>query len=164
MPDGTVFGSLSHYMTGRVSVVRDDPRNYAFSNIFAVAGSAKPYEKVAVAKNDIYVLEVLRAAGTSPWRLARHDEFALVMDGEIEFRFVKPDDQGSTPEVDGSVALDGRPQAQEVGEVKAKAGHLVLLPAGMACQIHAAGVGVILLQTIEGPDTVYRWAEICQTD
>ena len=26
------------------------------------------------------------------------------------------------------------------------------------------GVGVILLQTIEGPDTIYRWAEICQTD
>jgi len=22
---------------------------------------------------------------------------------------------------------------------------------------------VILLQTIEGPDTIYRWADICQT-
>jgi hypothetical protein len=38
------------------------------------------------------------------------------------------------------------------------------LPAGRAYQFHADAPAVILLQTIEGPDTIYRWAEICQTD
>jgi hypothetical protein len=26
----------------------------------------------------------------------------------------------------------------------------------------ASGVGVVLIQTIQGPDTVFRWAQICQ--
>jgi hypothetical protein len=45
----------------------DDPRNYAFSNIFEAASKSEPYEKVAVAKNLKYVLETIRAEGTSPW-------------------------------------------------------------------------------------------------
>ena len=49
--------------------------------MFEVASASKPYEKVAVGKNMQYVLEVLRAEGTSEWRTASHDEFALVMDG-----------------------------------------------------------------------------------
>ncbi len=41
---------------------------------------------------------------------------------------------------------------------------MTMLPAGKCYRFHCDGVGVILLQTIEGPDTIYRWAEICQTD
>jgi hypothetical protein len=48
--------------------------------------------------------------------------------------------------------------------VIARRGHQVLLPAGRCYRIDCAGVGVILLQTIEGPDTVQRWADICQTE
>ena len=40
---------------------------------------------------------------------------------------------------------------------------MTLLPAGAAYQFRADRPGVILLQTIAGDDTVYRWAEICQT-
>ncbi|MEV7889276.1 hypothetical protein, partial [Streptomyces sp. NPDC088357] len=87
----TRFGSLDHYEKGGVEIVNDDPRHYAFSNVFEVASNAKPYEKVAVGKNMQYVLEAIRAEGTSEWRTAAHDEFALVMDGEVEITLVKLD-------------------------------------------------------------------------
>jgi hypothetical protein len=51
-----------------------------------------------------------------------------------------------------------------MGTVEAGRGHMTLLPAGKAYQFHSAAPAVILLQTIEGPDTIYRWADICQTD
>ena len=85
----TRFGSLEHFEKGGVQVINDDPRNYAFSNIFEVASRAEPYEKVAVGKNLKYVLEAIRAEGTSPWYAASHDEAAIVMDGEVEIRLVK---------------------------------------------------------------------------
>ena len=33
----TVFGSLAHYEKGRVEIIQDQARHYAFSNIFEVA-------------------------------------------------------------------------------------------------------------------------------
>jgi hypothetical protein len=50
-----------------------------------------------------------------------------------------------------------------MGQVKARRGHMTLLPVGAAYQFHAARPGVILLQTLAGTDTQFRWAEICQT-
>src|SRR5256885_17203504 len=64
----TRFGSLDQYEKGGVEVIDDDPRHYAFSNIFEVASMSKPYEKVTVGKNLEYVLEAIRADGTSEWR------------------------------------------------------------------------------------------------
>ena len=87
----TYFGSLENYQKGGVQVIDDDPKNYAFSNVFEVASKSKPYEKVAVGKNLKYVIEAVRAEGTSPWFAAAHDEAALSMDGEIEVHYVKPD-------------------------------------------------------------------------
>jgi hypothetical protein len=40
---------------------------------------------------------------------------------------------------------------------------MTLLPAGRCHRFSADRPSVILLQTIEGRDTVYRWADICQT-
>src|SRR5437899_11770269 len=101
----TRFGSLRDYEKGGVEVIHDDARNYVFSNVFEVASRAKPYEKVAVGKNIEYVIEAIRAEGTSGWRAAAHDEFALVMDGEIEVRLLKLDDAGAVPAgTQGSVA------------------------------------------------------------
>jgi hypothetical protein len=160
----TKFGSLKHYEKGRVEVIRDDPKNYTFSNMFEVASTAKPYDKVAVARNMEYVLEVLRAEGTSEWRAAAHDEFALVMDGEVEVRLVKLDNPTVVPPgQQGSIRLPARPAGRAMGLVRARRGHMTLLPAGAAYQFHADTPGVILLQTIAGDDTAYRWAEICQT-
>lgn len=158
----TRFGSLENYEKGGVEVINDDPKNYAFSNIFEVASIAKPFEKIAVGKNFQYVLEVVRVEGVSKWRLCRHDESALVMDGEVEFAFrtvVDPPD----PPANGSIALGGEPAGEAVGRVFARRGHLTLLPGGRAYRYSATRPSVLLIQTIEGVDTQYRWAEICQT-
>ena len=45
----TRFGSLEHYEKGGVEAINDDPRHYAFSNVYEVASKSGPYEKVAVA-------------------------------------------------------------------------------------------------------------------
>jgi len=46
----TRFGSLDNYEKGHIEIINDNPKNYAFSNVFEVASGAKPYEKIAVAK------------------------------------------------------------------------------------------------------------------
>ena len=161
----TRFGSLADYEKGSIDIIDDDPIRYAFSNVFEVAAGARPYEKVAVGKNRQYVVETIRAEGTSEWRTAPHDEFALVMDGEVEIRLQKlgADDIGPTAER-GSNALNGAPSGPAMGRVVAGRGHMTLLPVGAAYQFHAERPGVILLQTQEGPDTVLRWADIIQTN
>lgn len=86
------------------------------------------------------------------------------MDGEIEIRLLKLDDPAVVPAgTRGSVALPGTPRGRKMGVVRARRGHMTLLPAGAAYQFHAARPGVILLQTLAGPDTIERWPEICQT-
>ena len=163
-PQPTRFGSLQHFDKGGVEVIKDDPRNYVFSNVFEVASKAKPYEKVAVGKNIEYVIEAIRAEGTSGWRVAAQDEFALVMDGEVEVRLVKPDDPSLVPPGSrGSIPVAGDPKGKKMGRVRARRGHMTLLPAGAAYQFHAGRPSVILLQTLAGRDTVERWAQICQT-
>jgi hypothetical protein len=159
----TRFGSLEHYEKGGVEIINDDPRHYAFSNIFEVASNAKPYQKTAVGKNMEYVVEAIRAEGTSAWRVAAHDEFALVMDGEVEISLVKLDESPLPSDARGSIALDAEPQGRRMGRVVARRGHLTLLPAGAAYQFHADRPGVILQQSLAGPDTLFRWAEICQS-
>jgi len=164
MNQTTRFGSLRHYERGGVEVINDDARNYVFSNIFEVASKSKPYEKVAVGKNIEYVIETLRVEGTSGWRAPAQDEFALVMDGEVEIRLLKLDNPGVVPAgTRGSVALTGTPAGRKMGVVKARRGHMTLLPVGAAYQFHGAQPGVVLLQTLAGSDTIERWAEICQT-
>ena len=160
----TQLGSLDDYQKGKVEIIDDDPKRYTYSNMFEVASISKPYEKVAVAKNMEYVLEVLRAEGTSSWRAVAHDEFALVMDGEVEVELVKLADASIVPEdKEGSVALPGEPEGTPMGRVVARRGHMTLLPKGAAYRFDAKRPGVIMMQTIAGEDTVYKWAEICQT-
>lgn len=160
----TKFGSLDGYEQGRVEVIDDDPKNYVFSNLFKVAARSRPYEKVAVGKNLEYVLEAIRAEGVSEWRVARHDESALVMDGEVEIRLRTVEDESLIPDGDGSVAVTGEPAGQPMGRIVARRGHQVLLPARRAYQFSAARPSVLLLQTIQGPGTVQKWAEICQSE
>ena len=160
----TRFGSLRDYEKGGVEVINDDARNYVFSNVFEVASRAKPFEKVAVGKNIEYVIEAIRVEGTSGWRAPGQDEFALVMDGEVEIRLVKLDDPAMVPSgTQGSIALVGRPAGRTMGVVRARRGHMTLLPVGAAYQFHAPRPGVVLLQTLAGADTIERWADICQT-
>lgn len=159
----TVFGSLEDYSKGGVQIVDDDPKYYAFSNIFEVASTAAPYEKVAVGKNLEYVLEAIRAEGTSAWRATPHDEFALVLDGTVRIEMLDPAAELVDPGSSGSISLSAKPEGNPMGTVTAQRGHMTMLPAGKAYRMHCDGAGVVLLQTIEGPDTVFRWADICQT-
>jgi hypothetical protein len=158
----TRFGSLESFEKGGVQVLNDDPRNYAFSNIFEVASKSEPWEKVAVALNLKYVLEAIRADGTSPWYAASHDESAIVMDGEVEIRLVKPDAPIVAETHEGTTMLEGTPRGRTMGRIVARRGHMALLPKGAAYQFRAVSRGVILLQTVRGDLTVERWKDICQ--
>lgn len=159
----TDFGSLDRYAKGRVEIIDDDPRYYAFSNVFEVASAARPYEKIAVAQNLEYVLEAMRAEGTSEWRATPHDEFVLVMDGTVTVELHDPDEQLVDSAAEGSIGLDGQPAGTPMGTVTASRGHMTLLPAGKAYRFRAEHPSVMLLQTIAGPDTAFKWNEICQT-
>ena len=164
MDQTTRFGSLERYDKGGVEVINDDARNYVFSNIFEVAAKSRPYEKVAVGKNIEYVIEAIRTEGTSGWRAPAQDEFALVMDGDVEIRLLKLDNPVVVPAgARGSIGLPGTPAGRKMGVVRARRGHMTLLPVGAAYQFHSARPGVVLLQTLAGADTVERWADICQT-
>ena len=159
----TVFGSLASYQKGGVQVVDADPKHYVFSNIFEVASKSKPYERVAVALNLKYVIEAVRAEGTSPWFAASHDESAVVMDGEVEVHFIQPDQPLVPESKEGAVKLNGPPSGKNMGWVKCGRGHMALLPKGSAYQFRSAQPGVLMVQSIKGENTVEKWAEICQT-
>jgi hypothetical protein len=163
MRRNTRFGSLEIYEKGGVQTINDDPRNYAFTNIFEVASKSEPYEKVAVGKNLKYVLEAIRAEGTSPWYAASHDEAAIIMDGEVEIRLVKLEQRIVAEDHEGTTILEGSPKGRKMGHIVARRGHMALLPKGAAYQFHTAKPGVILLQTIRGDLTAERWKDICQT-
>ena len=162
----TAFGSLSSYVKGDIEIINDDVKSYAFSNVFEVAASSAPYEKVVVAKNRQYVIEALRAEGTSDWFSAAHDEFAIVMDGRVEIELVKLDFPGTVvpPGVEGSVRLSSAPIGRNMGFMRLRRGHQALLPPRAAYRFRAVeGVGVLLLQTIMGPHSVQKWSAICRT-
>ena len=158
----TRLASLADFEKGRVEVIDDDPKNYAFSNVFEVASLARPFEQVAVAKNFEYVLEAVRAEGTSGWRAAAHDQSALVMDGEVEFTFRTLRDGHPVPD-SGSGGVPEEAAQMLMGRVVARRGHLTLLPADRAYRLASQAPAAVLIQTMQGPDTQFRWAQICQT-
>ena len=160
MAYNTHIGSLDAYEKGTIEL-KDDLRKYAFSNIYEVAGKAAPFERVAVAQNLEYVAEAVRVEGESPWYAAPHDEFAIVMDGEVTFRFVKLADDQVPSHAGGAAQLGAEPNGPRMGRVTARRGHQVLLPKGAAYRMSAGTPAVALLQTVDGPVTVKRWNEIC---
>lgn len=159
----TRFGSLENYEKGHIEIINDNPKYYVFSNLFEVARGARPYEKVAVAKNLEYVIEAVRAEGTSGWMAASHDEFCIVMDGEVTVEFVKLDqpDEVAPPSKDGTVAVAGEPKGRRMGTITLRRGHQALLPKGAAYRFRSAAPSVMIQQTILGDLTVQKWAEIC---
>ncbi|ALL67166.1 hydroquinone dioxygenase small subunit [Paraburkholderia caribensis MBA4] len=158
----TWLGSLDNYRKGSIEIIKGKPEHYAMSNVFEVASHAAPYEKIVVGKNLKYVIETLRAEGVSPWFTASHDEFCVVMDGEIDVHFIKPSDGPLVDaQTEGSVRLDGTPSGRNMGFVRLRRGHQALLPAGAAYRFETAGQGVLLVQTILGRYSVEKWKDIC---
>jgi len=157
----TVLGSLDEFEKGRLSIVDDDPKHYCHSNVFAVASRSEPYEKVAVGKNLEYVIEAIRAEGTSSWMGANHDEFVVLLDGEVTISFVEPGAGAIAEGKDGTQRLPRDPTGRKMGRVFLKRGHQALLPKGAAYQFTAARPSVLIQQTIAGDLTRQKWAEIC---
>jgi len=156
----TKVASLASYDKGSIEV-NDDLKHYAFSNIFEVASKSQPYERVMVASNLEYCAEAVRAEGESPWYTAPHDEFAIVMDGEIEFTFFQLTDAEQPQHKAGAARLAAAPQGKRMGRIIARRGHEVLLPKGSAYQFKAATPSVAIIQTSAGPESVEKWSEIC---
>ena len=155
----TRFGSLNDYRKGSVEIINGNPKHYVFSNLFEITSKAKPYEKVVVGKNLEYVIEAIRAEGTSDWMTCAHDEFAVCMDGEVRIDFVKLD---SAPAArDGTQRVAGEPKGRRMGNVALKRGHQALLPAGSAYRFTATKTCVLMQQTILGELSVQKWSDIC---
>ncbi len=83
------------------------------------------------------------------------------MDGTVVVDLVKLDTPIRPDGESGSVAIDGEPAGKKMGRITAGRGHMALLPKHSAYRFTSERPGVILLQTILGPDTVERWGEIC---
>jgi hypothetical protein len=160
----TRFGSLASYEKGGVQIIDDDVKHYAFSNCFEVASRSRPYEKVVFGQNQIYVLEVLRAEGSSPWYTCAHDEFALVMDGEVEIHLFQLGAGQTVPDTDknGAVLVAGEPRGRKMGWMTLRRGHQGMLPKNCAYQFRCAKPAVVILQTCKGDLSIERWAQICQ--
>lgn len=155
----TVFGSLDGYRKGEIEITSGDARHYVFSNVFEVASRSAPYEKVVVGKNLEYVIETLRTEGQSSWFACAHDEFVILLDGEVRIDFIKlgTDPKGST----GTVLAGEHPAGRPMGHVVLQWGHQALLPAGCAYRFSAQKAGVALVQTVLGELSVEKWADIC---
>lgn len=161
----TVFASLDDFEKGSIETIDDERKRYALSNVFEVAQAAEAYEKIVVGRHLDYVIEVLRADGESPWFAASHDEFALVMDGRVRIDLAKLGPAQAVPETSrGSQRIEGNPLGPNMGWLGLKRGHQALLPRGAAYRFRSPETpGVIVLQTMRGPWSVERWAEICLT-
>jgi hypothetical protein len=159
----TVFGSLDHYEKGHIEIIDDNPKYYVFSNVFEVASKSKPWEKVAVGSNLEYVIEAIRAEGTSPWMTCSHDEFVVVLDGDVTVEYVKLDRPESFAPVgkDGTVLVKGDPQGKRMGTIRLKRGHQALLPKGAAYRFVANKLSAMIQQTLKGELTVEKWSQIC---
>lgn len=165
MPSATRFASIDDFVKGGVEIIGNDaaPR-YLFSNMFEVAKQSRPWERVVVAKNLEFTIECARAEGDSPWFVCSHDETCLVMQGEIDIHFLalgEADARYSTAQA-GAVQLASTPAGSKMGHVSLQRGHLALLPAGAAYQLRPKNLGVVLLQSLAGPQSLQRWSSICQ--
>jgi len=160
----TQFGSINAINKGGVDVINDNAKNYAFSNVYEVAATHAPYERVCVAKNFEYVIEATRAEGTSPWYEHAHDEFVVNMeDAEVTVELVKLESTAHIdPDQEGASLVQGEPQGQMMGRLILQRGHMGLLPQGAAYRFVSAEPATLILQSIDGAVTQHRWSDICQ--
>ena len=156
----TMVGSLDSFDKGTIEL-NDDLKHYAFSNIYEICADSSPFERIMVASNLEYCAEVTRVEGASPWYTTPHDEFAIVMEGEVEFEFYQLEDDEKPSHEAGASRLTAEPKGKRMGKVTARRGHEVLLPQGAAYQLTSSNPGVVLFQTSAGPESVEKWSEIC---
>ena len=159
----TDFGSIHKFKKGGVTVIDDDAKKYVFSNIFEVASKAKPYERMAVAKNFEYVIEAVRAEGTRPGTRPRMTNSSCRWTAKSRSIW-----SSWTTRIPPSIprakapTLEGHPDGKKMGRLVLRQGHMALLPVGAAYRFQRRSACTLMIQTIDGPETVHKWAEICQ--
>ena len=161
----TEFSTIDDYESGDITIISsDDKKNYVFSNMYDVAAGSAANERVGFAKNFEYMIEVMRAEGTSPWYSTAHDEFAVAMDFPVTVEFVKLEDPDAVvdPESEGAHQLDGEPVGEKMGHVQLSRGHMALLPVGSAYRFISDRAATVMIQTIDGPVTQHKWAKFCK--
>jgi len=155
--DTPLSGSMAQHEKGGVDIVdpRESVRRYVYSNVYEIGARARPYEKLAVAKNGPYVVECIVAERVMPqWHLQPHDEFLVCLEGEVRIDFIEPRTElppGAHATVPG----------EEMGYIVVREGNLCLLPKGMAYKLSADRRSLLLLQAKQSEHTVFAWEEIC---
>lgn len=156
----TKFGSIDNFEKGSIEMIQGKPSHYVFSNVFEVASLAEPYEKTVVGINQKYVIESIRAEGTSEWFCCAHDEFVISMDCEVRVEFLKLE-QAIDTSIEGTQAAGDQPKGKPMGYVVLKKGHQAILPVGTAYRFNSQKPATLILHTIKGPVSVEKWSEIC---
>ncbi len=151
-------GSMEQYTKGSLLLINDRPIRYAMSNIYEIGATwPKSYDRVVIGKNGPYVLASFRAEGEDPsWWYMPHDEYALLVEGELRVDYVEPRDElGAGPHT--------RVSGTEMGHMVLRDGSLASLPARVAYRMRAARKSLVLLQTKHNPWLTYAWDRICLT-
>ncbi len=158
----TVFASIDDYRKGGVQCLNEDPKRYAFSNLYEVAATNAPYDRIVVAKNLDYTIESVRAEGGSDWYVCAHDEFVVAMDYDVEVHYLKLEDESVIDDdKDGAFKLPTNTSGQEMGRIFLKRGHMALLPEKNAYRFHANRPSTLMIQSILGEESIEKWADIC---
>lgn len=156
--DTPLSANMTHYSKGGVDIVdpRENIKRYVYSNVYEIGARAKPYEKIAVAKNGPYVIECIVAEGVmSEWRLQPHDEFIVCLEGEVRVDFIEPRAKiaaGPYSDVPG----------ESIGYITVREGNLCLLPKGIAYKFSAASRSLLLQQAKHSDETILAWETICE--
>jgi hypothetical protein len=150
---------MERYEKGKLLLINDRPIRYAMSNIFEIGATwPKPYDRVAVGKNGPYVIACFRAEGEDPrWWYMPHDEYALLVEGEVRVDYVEPRDQieeGPHRDVSGT----------SMGHIILRDGGLASLPAHVAYRMRGLRKSLVLLQTKDSPWVNYAWETICRKE
>ena len=156
----TKFGAIDNFEKGNIQIIQGKRSNYVFSNIFEVAQKANPYEKTVVGINQKFVIESLRAEGSSAWFTCSHDEFVISMDGDVRVDFLKLR-SGIDTAIEGTQLAGDQPDGQPMGYTLLKKGHQAILPAGTAYRFSSDTASTLLVQTIKGPLSIEKWQDIC---
>jgi hypothetical protein len=62
---------------------------------------------------------------------------------------------------EGAHRLEGDPDGRKMGRIVLGRGHMALLPKGAAYRFHADRPATLMIQTIQGPETIEKWKAIC---
>jgi hypothetical protein len=66
------------------------------------------------------------------------------------------------PESEGAQKLASDPDGKKMGRIVLRRGHMAMLPVGAAYRFYAPKACTAIIQSIDGPETVHKWAQICQ--